>query len=59
MNLGMNNQKSSSPTPEKTLAWRNNFIMILKHYGLDVWLDTEPLLPGDKWKDKITAFHLE
>ena len=25
----------------------------LKRYGLDVWLDTESLLPGDKWKDKI------
>ena len=25
----------------------------LKRYGLDVWLDTESLLPGDSWKDKI------
>jgi len=25
----------------------------LKRYGLDVWLDTESLLPGDKWKEKI------
>ena len=25
----------------------------LKRYGLDVWLDTESLLPGDRWKDKI------
>jgi hypothetical protein len=25
----------------------------LKRYGLDVWLDTESLLPGDKWRDKI------
>ncbi len=25
----------------------------LKRYGLDVWLDAESLLPGDRWKDKI------
>ena len=25
----------------------------LKRFGLDVWLDTESLLPGDRWKDKI------
>jgi len=25
----------------------------LKRYGLEVWLDTESLLPGDRWKDKI------
>ena len=25
----------------------------LKRYGLDVWLDTESLLPGDRWKDSI------
>ena len=25
----------------------------LRRYGLDVWLDTESLLPGDRWKDKI------
>ena len=25
----------------------------LERYGLDVWLDTELLLPGDPWKDKI------
>jgi len=25
----------------------------LKRYGLDVWLDTESLLPGDRWKEKI------
>ena len=25
----------------------------LKHYGLGVWLDTESLLPVDRWKDKI------
>ena len=25
----------------------------LKRYGLNVWLDTESLLPGDRWKDKI------
>ena len=25
----------------------------LKRYGLDVWLDTESLLLGDRWKDKI------
>jgi hypothetical protein len=25
----------------------------LKRYGLDVWLNTESLLPGDRWKDKI------
>ena len=25
----------------------------LKRYGLDVWLDTESLLPGDRWKDRI------
>jgi len=25
----------------------------LKRYDLDVWLDTESLLPGDRWKDKI------
>ena len=25
----------------------------LKRYGFDVWLDTESLLPGDRWKDKI------
>jgi hypothetical protein len=31
----------------------------LKGYCLDVRLDTESLLPGDKWKDKIPAFHFE
>jgi hypothetical protein len=25
----------------------------LNRYGLDVWLDTESLLPGDRWKDKM------
>jgi len=25
----------------------------LKRYGLDVWLDTELLLPGDRWKDNF------
>jgi hypothetical protein len=25
----------------------------LKRDGLDVWRDTESLLPGDRWKDKI------
>ena len=28
----------------------------LKRYGLDVWLDTESLLPGDRWKDKILRY---
>jgi len=25
----------------------------LKHYGVDVWLDSESLMPGDKWRDRI------
>ena len=25
----------------------------LKNYGLDIWLDTESLLPGEIWEDKI------
>ena len=25
----------------------------LKRYELAVWLETESLLPGDRWKDKI------
>ncbi len=25
----------------------------LKRYGLNVWLDTESLLAGDRWRDKI------
>jgi len=25
----------------------------LKRYGLDVWLDTESFLPGDKWQKKV------
>jgi hypothetical protein len=35
------------------MGMAKQFYNDLNRYGLDVWLDTESLLPGDRWKDKM------
>ena len=37
----------------KDMGMAERLYNYLKRYGLDVWLDTESLLAGDSWKNRI------
>jgi hypothetical protein len=41
------------PSASRRMGMAKQLYNDLKRYGLDVWLNTESLLPGDRWKHKI------
>ena len=51
----MTNQKSKIflSCAREDMGIAKQFYNDLKRYSLDIWLDTESLLPGDRWKNRI------